>query len=498
MDSVIGARALQHQEESKESNGEQGERRSFLRCLQRFLLTLRVGDATTNVLSDDDLREIFYHCCHVNNVTWQCLWDTNWWKPLVHVCRRWRRIVFASPNYLNLQLLCDNTTPARDSLDVWPPLPIVLSHQRHYPDNEQDLIAALEHPDRIIKILFPAKSDFLLHHLSAFMQEPLPALTELELQGQHQLVLPEAFLGGSAPCLRSCSLARIGFPGLPKLLASTSQLARLSLYTIPYSGYIPPDAMGSCLATLPNLDRLIINFDFSFSMSHHRFASPPPPPARDILPSLTHFEFTGSAEYLEVLVARFDVPCLYHFVVTFSEDLNFIPSQLVRFVSRSERIKELLRNDRGAELDPWSVLMTDELGGRLELQTSFSILSFRLGPLEQLCDNLSPFLSQVERLRIRGDPKRQFHSVADVDPRQWLNVLRPFSAVHYLSISKGMASFIIGALGGLDRDEHEGVLPELDCMDFRSLDPRDKEVLDNFISDRRSYADHKIVVMERL
>ena len=391
----------------------------------------------------------------------------------------------------------------RDSLDIWPPLPIVIfSDERHFVNNGeqwQNLIAALEHQDRIIKILFPEKSGTLLHDLSAFMQEPLPALTELELRGEFEPVLPEAFLGGSAPCLRSCSLCDIGFPGLPKLLASTSQLARLSLYKIPDSGYIPPDAMGSCLATLPNLDRLIIRF--RLSMFRPRFTSPPHPPARDVLPSLTHFDFTGSAEYLEHLVARFDAPCLHHFVVIFSGDLKFIPSQLVRFSSLSERIKDLHRNDRAVELDPWSVTMTDELGGHLKFQISFSLFAFRLEALERLCDNLSPFLSQVERLRIHGHPSRHsYESPADMDPREWLNVLRPFSAVHYLSISAGMASFVVSALGGLGRDEHEEVLPELDRMDFDALYPRDEDVLGDFkfISDRLRYADRKIVVTERL
>jgi hypothetical protein len=463
--------------------------------VKRFRLTLRVGNAVINVLSDDDLREIFYHYCHVENVTWTRRRNTMRWKPLVHVCQRWRRVVFASPNYLNLQLLCDNRTPARDSLDIWPPLSIVLSHRLHYANGEQNQIAALEHQDRIIKILFPAQSGFTLHILSAFLQEPFPALTELELRGQFQLDLPEAFLGGSAPRLLSCSLCGIGFPGLPKLLASTSQLTCLSLYQIPDSGYIPPDAMGSCLATLPNLDRLIIKF--SLSRSHPRSTSPPPPPARDVLPSLSHFDFRGSAEYMEDLVARIDAPCLYHFIVSYSEDFNFIPSQLVPFISRSERIKE--RNDRVVELDPWSVVMTDGLGGRLEFQISFNAFSFQLEALERLCDNLSPFLSQVERLRINGYPSHQY--AADMDPRQWLNVLHPFSAVHYVSVSAGMASFVVSALGGLGREEHEEVLPELDRMDFDALDhPRGEDVLGDFkfISDRLRYADRKIVVTERL
>jgi len=483
VDLVIGVPALQR---------EQGKRRSFLRCPQ-LSADSALGHVTINVLSDDDLREVFYHC-HVNNAnlfTWM-------WQPLVHVCQRWRRIIFASPHYLHLQLLCNNKTPARDSLDIWPPLPIVLSYQSDSVNGDQNIIVALEHQDRITKINFPKISRSVLERLSPFMQEPLPALTELDLSGTSVPVLPEAFLGGSAPCLQSCTLRDIAFPGLPKLLASTSQLVRLLLHDLPASGYIPPDAMGSCLATLPNLNRLII--EFRPPTSCPRLTGPPP--ARDILPSLTHFHFTGRGEYLEDLVAKIDAPCLHHFTVTFTVDFDFIASQLVRFISRSERIKDLHRADRPVELDPWSVRMSDELGGHLELGIRYSASSWELDSLEQLCNNLSPLLSQVEQLRICEDASCRVQPAADMECTQWLNIFLPFTAVYYLDVSMEMASVVIDALGELTRDDHRSgeVLPELGQMCFDSLDSSvcDEKVLDNFISDRREYADRKIDVMERL
>jgi hypothetical protein len=89
-----------------------------------------------------------------------------------------------------------------------------------------------------------------------------------------------------------------------------------------------------------------------------------------------------------------------------------------------------------------------------------------------------------------------------MEPTQWLNVFVPFTAVSYLDVSMEMTSVVIDALGELTGDDHESeeVLPELRGMDFESLHPTicDEEVLDNFISDRRHYADRKIIVMERL
>jgi hypothetical protein len=40
------------------------------------------------------------------------------WHSLVHVCRRWRSLVFGPPHRLNLQLFCTPKTPSRDTVDV--------------------------------------------------------------------------------------------------------------------------------------------------------------------------------------------------------------------------------------------------------------------------------------------------------------------------------------------------------------------------------------------
>ena len=40
------------------------------------------------------------------------------WHLLVHVCRRWRQIIFESPHRLDLQILCTEKTPVRQNLCV--------------------------------------------------------------------------------------------------------------------------------------------------------------------------------------------------------------------------------------------------------------------------------------------------------------------------------------------------------------------------------------------
>ncbi len=106
--------------------------------------------------------------------------DTCRWQTLVHVCRRWRSIVFGSPRRLNLKLRCTPKTPARDSLDVWPALPLLIQGDIYEESDVDNIIAALERSDRVCKIsLHVPKSH--LEKVLASMQEPFPDLTSLGL-----------------------------------------------------------------------------------------------------------------------------------------------------------------------------------------------------------------------------------------------------------------------------------------------------------------------------
>jgi len=92
--------------------------------------------------------EIFDFCV---NGTWM-----ESWQNLVHVCRKWRNVVFGSPHRLNLRLRCKPRIPVRDILDVWPPLPIVTWFGRFekWPGRVDNITAALEQHHRVCEIEF--------------------------------------------------------------------------------------------------------------------------------------------------------------------------------------------------------------------------------------------------------------------------------------------------------------------------------------------------------
>jgi hypothetical protein len=232
-----------------------------------------------------------------------------WWVTLAHVCRRWRSVVFGSPRRLNLQPLCTSTTPAKDSLDIWPPLPLIIRDDCDCNDklSRGNIIAALEHNDRVCEIEL---CNFSSKHLgyftkSAAMQKPFPELmTDLYFMmfgdGPGQ-TLPNSFLGGTAPRLRSLSLCNVPFPGLPKLLLSATRLEFLQLSD---SFNIPPEVLATSLSALISLEKLYLSF---VPPQFHR--SPPPPLTRSILPNHTKIRIK-SREYLDVILARIDAPRL--------------------------------------------------------------------------------------------------------------------------------------------------------------------------------------------
>src|SRR5216683_6766706 len=127
-----------------------------------------------SILPDDVLLDIFDHYVILSLYVGA-------WHKLVHVCQRWRYVVFDSPHRLDLQLLCTDRTPVTNMLDIWPALPIVISAKLPLPaSGVTNIISALQQHNRVCTIDIDGGPNSLLKEFAA-MQEPFPALTDLEL-----------------------------------------------------------------------------------------------------------------------------------------------------------------------------------------------------------------------------------------------------------------------------------------------------------------------------
>ncbi|KAH9979581.1 hypothetical protein BGW80DRAFT_1557200 [Lactifluus volemus] len=172
---------------------------------------------------------------------------------------------------------------------------------RSYGDGNQDnIITALENSSRVHEVIL---NDELLplKRVIAAMQEPYPVLESLGIEYKAPAALPDTFLGGSTPCLRSLTLKRISFPTLPSLLFSCKLIVRLFLLRLPKNGYISPETMATCVSALAKLTHLEIDFE-EYAISYP-FPRIPPPLTRAVLPALTSLRFEGYTHYLEDFVA---------------------------------------------------------------------------------------------------------------------------------------------------------------------------------------------------
>ncbi|KAH9964137.1 hypothetical protein BC827DRAFT_1265949 [Russula dissimulans] len=412
------------------------------------------------------------------------------WQTLVHVCRRWRQVVFASPHRLNLRLPCTDDTSVRELLDVWPALPLVVTNNFPSPNMNgiDNIIAALEHNDRVCEVVIIQVQSSLLERFTAVMQEPFPMLTHLELlsNGESVPVLPDSFLGGYAPRLQTLSVTNIPIPTLQKLALSSPDLVDLRLWKI---SYVSPRAMANCLSALPRLENLTLEF-YSPQSRPDRTSQNQPPLTRFILPYLTSLRFHGVSEYLEDFVAQIDVPLLERITVTFFNELLSDILQLHRFISRTERFKvlhdaEVVFGDDEVEVTLAGKTGTDSCN--LELAVSCAELGQQLSSLARVCNSFLHSFSTLERFDIRRWQDRPFHFLGDMEDIRWLELLHPFTTVKNLTVSKHVVSHVEQAPEGLPAETETDMIQVLENISIEDPERsgRIQEAIGQFISMRQ-------------
>ena len=430
------------------------------------------------------------------------------WQTLVHVCRRWRCIVFGSPRHLNLQLVCTERTPARDMLNIWPALPLIVTYRDYGIGSVDNIIAALECSDRVYQISFndiwssELDTTTLLDILLGAMQQTFPELTNLALTSfsdkinETMGVVPDSFLGGSAPRLEFLWLFGIPFPGLPKLLLSATHLVSLRIDKIPHSGYFSPDAMVAVLSTSTSLEDLSLVFESPRSCPDQE-SRRLPPSTRSVLPSLTFFQFTGVSEYLDDLVACIDAPQLNHLTIAFFNDIEFDTPQLVPFISHTPKSKALESVD--ITLQDWgaSIEFSSQTSyrGLFEVKIRCRGLDWLVAAVEQVCTSCLPPLYMLEDLYLHEQSRSPPDRKNSVENREWLDLFRPFMAVKNLYLSENLAFLIAPALQELVEGRTSDVLPALQNIFLKGLESSGsvQETIGKLVAARQA-ANHPIVI----
>jgi hypothetical protein len=366
------------------------------------------------------------------------------WYALAHVCQRWRYVVFASPRRLNLRLLCPRRRRVREMLGIWPAFPIVIWDIVGFTPDEDNIIAALEHRDRVCEIKLGLLSRLQSEKFVPLMQESFSALTKLQIESyslapDEALVLPDSFLGGSAPHLRFLCLGSISYPAFPNLLLSASNLVYLYLCNTP-SGYISSE-MVAALSTLTKLEHMHLIFGHPVSDFDLRDPAPPSP-TRTVLPTLKGLELEDDGEYLDDFVARIDVPSINYLKIVFTNRPFFVYDffHLPQFIGRVGKFRSL--DFAQFDLSHHTVDVTLSLPrwtpGSFPGALQLNFLCDTDGPLPSLVEacnaSLLP-LSNIEIFKISTEySSLDSQSEFNTEDPQWLELLRQFSAAKNLSL----------------------------------------------------------------
>jgi hypothetical protein len=290
-------------------------------------------------------------------------------------------------------------------------------------------------------------------------------------------------------------LYSIPFPEIRTLLSSTIDLIHLDLWNVPDSGYISPELMITSLSSLTQLKTLRLGFRSRSGLESRH----PSPQTHVVLLNLTQFWFQGVSEYLEGFVAHIDAPLLHSVRVTLSNQLPFDISEFPQFINRSEKFTSL--NTTRADLRFIEDSLDLALSSQTEAETADGImLALRITfrePFWPLSLSLShvfglslPPLATSERLDIRMEGHWTRLSQWHHDPQniQWINLLRPFTAVKNLYLFEAVALRVVPALkevaeGGVSND----VLPALQSVFVQGLQPTGpvQEGIEQFASARQ-------------
>jgi hypothetical protein len=443
-----------------------------------------------DVLPDDVLLEIFDFYANVHEFKTR----TDGWQSLVHVCRRWRSLVFESPRRLNLQLYC---TPARGTLDIWPALPLIIAANMASPSGTDNVIAALEQSNRVRKVTLVYPAAWQLEKVLAAMQVPFPELTDLQLisggETETLPVIPDSFLDGSAPRLRIFTLSGISFPGLPKLLLSATHLVNLQLSDIPHSGCISPEAMVALLFALSSLETL--GLVFQSPQSHPDWESRIlRPPKRSVLLALIIFQYRGVIEYLEDLVALIDAPQLKRLDIGFRNQIDFDAPRLAQFINRTATFR--LCDEAHVHFDNWGTgVALLARYSTLKIEISCGEPRWQLSFVAQICNSSLHSLFTVETLYIEHQISELVWKVKDIENTLWLQLLLPFTTVKNLYLSKGFAPSIAATLQELVGGRITEVLPSLQNIFVEELEPLGpfQENIGQFVATRQ-LSDHPIAI----
>jgi hypothetical protein len=202
-------------------------------------------------------------------------------------------------------------------------------------------------------------------------------------------------------------------------------------------------------------------------------------------------EFNGIGEFLEDLMVRIDTPLLDKLNVSIFHDFIADTAQISRFTERTPKLKAYHEAHVVFYQDRVDLTLQCLFGKGPEI--SYKVVDWQVSPVTvaQVCTTSSlsqAFSSTAERLYIYGDYAYSRGDIR-VENNHWLEVLRPFTSVKSLYLSRVIVPRIAPALQGLIGESVAGVLPALQTLFLEdlSLSGPVQEAIGSFVSGRQFY-----------
>ena len=365
-------------------------------------------------------------------------------------------------------------------------------------EDEQDIIATLEHSDRSFEINLNI-SNSLLEKSNVWTESfPELELEHLSLRSPSEYfqpestVLPSGFLGGPALASRSLRyilLQRITVPTLPQLLLSSRGLTHLFLGkgVLEGGGFHSPAVLSAALSTAVRLESLHLHLPSDmFHEGQESSDSESPPPNLIDLPALTYFESEGrgSNEYLEDLVSRIRAPLLERICVRIPYEHLRSNLRLSQFISRTKRMSAL-PIDTSISVEDKSFIISHQFETRGHICFELicdpgSLQESQVDDIGGFCRQMTPLVSDIGRVSIDISIGLETRAPPDEGKLpQWLRLFRIFDGAQELelrsdfSLHEGLKTAEIG----------EGVLPALRILRL-DIGNRVPQVIKSFIAER--------------
>ena len=443
-----------------------------------------------DILDDDSLLNIFYlyrpailadidvevQAGEYGPPKWGEWTRERWWHKLSHVCRRWRRLMFASTSYLGLCLICTYGTSVARMLECFPTVPIVLdySHESlHWTvENADGIMLALQQRARIRRIRLVVTPTYESELVKAIDME-FPMLEYLFIglsdRGEFQPVL-EINHTFQAPRLRHLALTKYPLILTSPTLTTCTGLVTLSLMFV--SPQCPRHHPYDLFRRLSLLSQLVVFRICIIDFSTHRLEGGP----LDI-PSITHltlhnlrvFEFAGHSNYLETLLPWITTPLLEKFQTTFLPYVTApnLPYSLL-FLLPYMRISDLLGFGSakflfsGSGATAWVYPREGSRVYVFYLHIITRPLGLQVSEMAEIFRDLSPAFSTVVDLTIGYSDHNTLYERAM--PTQWRDLLRSFNHVKTLRVHGLFAKNFSDSLLS-DGEPLSEVLPDLQVLE---------------------------------